>query len=319
MAGDAQHLRCACIRPDSFHRPRFTARRGDGPLNRSRALAAWVQERGTSTAAPALHYRWWSAENPAWVVLFAHGFGDHLGRWQRYGERLAGGGGAVFAPDHRGHGRSDGERAVIEDFEVVVAEYLSLREADGFPRGVPLILAGHSMGGLVVTIAALTGSVRPAGVVVSGARLGRWPLADALLESIERGDADPEAGRGHPLLDPKTDIAPDALSRDTSIVAQFIGDELAYKGAWPLPTLRATVRAEFSWRSRRGRHRRPGPVHARRRRSDHAVPGQRRRLVNLVAGDFEVRIFPGARHSIFNEINRDEIYGVLEAFVARVV
>ena len=267
-----------------------------------------------------LHYRWWSATDPSWVVLFAHGFGDHSGRWQRYGETLAEAGGAVFAPDHRGHGLSAGDRAVVEDFDVVAAEYLKLREESLFPGDLPLILAGHSMGGLVVARAALSGDVNPAGLAISGARLGRWSVADALVESIERGDATPAPGQGHPLLDPKTDIAPDALSRDTSIVELFLNDELAYKGPWPVPTLRATVRAEKQLEDA-GEGALALPVLYMHGGGDYITPfrGSVQRLATLVAEDLEVRIYPGARHSIFNEINREEIFGVLTAFIARVV
>src|ERR1700722_16308814 len=55
-----------------------------------------------------LHFRFWKAEEPSWVVLLAHGFGDHSGRWARYGRTLAEAGSAVLACDHRGHGLSEG-------------------------------------------------------------------------------------------------------------------------------------------------------------------------------------------------------------------
>ena len=47
--------------------------------------------------------------------------------------------------------------------------------------------------------------------------------------------------------------------------------------------------------------------------------GSVERLNQLVADDLEVRIFTGARHSIFNELNRDEVFEVLLRFVERVV
>jgi alpha-beta hydrolase superfamily lysophospholipase len=267
-----------------------------------------------------IHYRWWSTESPAWVVAFAHGFGDHSGRYQRYGETLAAQGGAVFCCDHRGHGLSDGDRAVVEDYDLVVDEYLKVREVPEFPAGVPVVLAGHSMGGLVVSRAAMIhGSEVATGLAMSGARLGRWPLAEDLLERIESGDIASDAGSGHPLLDPKTDLPLDALSRDTSIVQQFLDDELAYKGPYPIPTLRAYLRVQ-----RQLEDADDGeldlPVLYMHGGGDDITPfrGSVERLARLVAEDLEVRIFPGARHSIFNEINRDEIYSVLVAFIRRV-
>jgi alpha-beta hydrolase superfamily lysophospholipase len=255
------------------------------------------------------------------VILLAHGFGDHSGRYQRYAEAIVPRGGAVVAPDFRGHGLSDGERVVVEDFDVVAQEYLAVREVAEFPRDVPVILAGHSMGALVVTRAATMGTeLDVAGLAVSGARLSRWPVAEELLASIDRGDIDPETGGGgHPLLDPKTDLPLDALSRDTSIVQQFLDDELAYRGPYPIPTLRAYLRAQQQLEAA-GEAAIDLPVLYMHGGGDFISPfrGSVERLTQLVTDDFEVRIFPGARHSIFNELNRDEVFDVLATFIARV-
>lgn len=280
-------------------------------------------EQGTGTYSGGigkLHFRWWSATEPSWVILLAHGFGDHSGRYERYAATVTAAGGAVYCPDLRGHGLSDGERAVIESFDVVAAEYLALRDVPEFPRDLPVVLAGHSMGALVISRAVtMNGEHGAAGLVVSGARLGRWPVADELLERIERGEVDPDAGGGHPLLDPRTELPLDALSRDTSIVQQFLDDELTYRGAYPLPTLRAYLTAQRELEAADN-----GaigvPVLYMHGGDDPITPfrGSVERLAQLVADDLEVRIFPGARHSIYNELNRDEIFEVLVNFVRRV-
>ncbi len=267
-----------------------------------------------------LHFRWWSAQDPAWVILFAHGFGDHSGRYERYAEYITAAGGALFCPDLRGHGLSEGERVVVEDFDVVADEYLALRDVDDFPDGIPVVLAGHSMGALVVARAATLGSdLGVAGVALSGARLNRWPAAEELFASIERGEIDATAGGGHPLLDPKTDLPLDALSRDTSIVQQFLDDELAYRGPYPVPTLRSYLRAQQQLQDA-DQGAIDLPVLYMHGGGDFISPWgpSVERLAQLVAEDFEVRVFGGARHSIYNEINRDEIFEVLVGFVRRV-
>ena len=281
-------------------------------------------QQGTGTYSGGvgeLHFRWWSADEPSWVILLAHGFGDHSGRYERYAATITAAGGAVYCPDLRGHGLSKGERAVIESFDVVAAEYLALRDTPEFPRGLPLVLAGHSMGALVISRAATMGADHGAsGLVISGARLGRWPVAEDLLESIDRGEIDPDAGGGHPLLDPRTELPLDALSRDTSIVQQFLDDELTYRGAYPVPTLRSYLTAQRQLEEA-GEGSVGTPVLYMHGGDDPITPfrGSVERLARLVANDFEVRIFPGARHSIYNELNRDEIFDVLVAFVRRVV
>jgi alpha-beta hydrolase superfamily lysophospholipase len=270
-------------------------------------------------ATGEVHYRWWSPEDPRCVVLLAHGFGDHSGRWGRYGERVAAAGGAVIACDHSGHGLSEGDRAVIRSFEAAADDYLKLLDVPELPAGLPVVLAGHSMGGLIVVSAVVRRGLPIAGIVVSGARIGGWDTAEAILAKIESGDMDPAEGSGHPLLDPKAPLKLDALSRDAEVAELFVADALAYKGPYPVETLRAFVAATARLKRLEGviavpalyMHGGADPITPYRPSVD--------RLMQLAGGDVEVRIFDGARHSIYNEINRDEVYGVLLRFIDRVV
>lgn len=272
-----------------------------------------------AAGAGAIHYRWWSAEVPRWAVLFAHGFGDHSGRWQRYAETLAAAGGAVFACDHRGHGRSDGPRALIDDFDAVARDYLGLCAVPALPRDVPVFLAGHSMGGLIAARAATLGLAPATGLVLSSTLLGPWPAASALLESLDRGEPIPAAARGHPLLDSCASLHPTALSRDPAVVDQFVGDELSFTGSIPVETLHSWVelQARFEDLPLGGvdlptlyLHGGADPLLSHRQSVT--------TLARVVRDDLEVRVFPGARHSIYNETNRGEIFAVLTGFITRV-
>ena len=94
----------------------------------------------------------WPHEDPRRVVVLAHGYGEHIGRYEHVAQDLAAHGAAVYGLDHLGHGESDGERALVEDFADVLADLDRLvdRAAAEHP-GVPLVLLGHSMGGLIAT------------------------------------------------------------------------------------------------------------------------------------------------------------------------
>jgi len=265
-----------------------------------------------------IHYRFWKGDEPSWVVLLAHGFGDHSGRWARFGRTLAEAGGAVLASDNRGHGLSDGPRAVIEDFESVAADFLKLYEMPQFPPGVPVALSGHSMGGLIATTAAVFERPPIDALVVSGARIGGWETAESLLGRIDSGEVNPADGAGHPLLDPNAPLRLEALSRDPEVGAMFIGDELAYKGPYPLETLRAFV--AITQKLKTIENAISVPVLYMHGGADPITPYRPSidRMLQVADGDIEIRIFEGARHSIYNEINRDEVYGVLLAFLDRV-
>ena len=85
------------------------------------------------------------------VIGMAHCASEHSGRYAWTGEQLAARGYALYALDHRGHGRSGGPRALIDRMDNAVADLgavleLASRESGG---GAHPFLFGHSMGGLI--------------------------------------------------------------------------------------------------------------------------------------------------------------------------
>jgi alpha-beta hydrolase superfamily lysophospholipase len=60
-----------------------------------------------------------SVHEPDYVALLVHGYGEHFGRYEHVAARLVDDGAVVYAIDHVGHGRSDGEAALIDNFQEV--------------------------------------------------------------------------------------------------------------------------------------------------------------------------------------------------------
>ena len=93
---------------------------------------------------------WVPAAEPASVVVIAHGLSEHSGRYEHVAADLVAAGHAVYALDHRGHGRSGGPRALIDRVVHAVADLdqlIAMAHQEN-PR-VPLTLLGHSMGGAI--------------------------------------------------------------------------------------------------------------------------------------------------------------------------
>ena len=67
--------------------------------------------------------QWSPPADPTWVAVIAHGYGEHVGRYQWVAERLTADGAVVYAHDHIGHGRSEGERVLVDDTLEVVDEH----------------------------------------------------------------------------------------------------------------------------------------------------------------------------------------------------
>ncbi|HWD13104.1 alpha/beta hydrolase [Pseudochrobactrum sp. sp1633] len=117
-----------------------------------------------SPSGAKLALRFQPASKPATgIVQISHGLAEHAARYQEFAHHLAEHGFHVYAHDHRGHGLTqapdapigqfavkDGDEKVLQDLGFVEK---TIRERHG---QLPLILFGHSMGGLV-TLAALCG------------------------------------------------------------------------------------------------------------------------------------------------------------------
>src|SRR4051812_32459365 len=247
--------------------------------------------------------RRWAGGHPRFLVLLAHGYGEHAGRYAHVAERLVEAGAAVYAPDHLGHGRSEGERALIDDVEDVLAD---LGAGDELARaeapGLPVVLIGHSMGGVIATRYAQTRRPELAALVLTGPVVGGNSQIEALL------DMDPI---------PEIPIDPDSLSRDTDVGRRYAEDELVYHGPFKKRTLRALFAAIRVIPDGGGLGQVPTLwIHG---EEDPLAPlAETRPAIERIAGDLlETRIYPGARHEVFNEINRDEVIDEVIAFVDR--
>lgn len=88
---------------------------------------------------------------PRAAVLLVHGLGEHSGRYEEVGDQFVGAGFEVFGWDQRGFGASGGPRAHLDRFsqfhDDVEDRLAAVRTA--IPQGTPVVLYGHSLGGLI--------------------------------------------------------------------------------------------------------------------------------------------------------------------------
>ena len=249
-------------------------------------------------------YRVWAPEGPAErVVLLVHGYAEHGGRYAHVAERLVEEGAAVWAPDHVGHGLSDGERTLIRDFEHVVDDLHALAELARREHGaVPLIVAGHSMGGLLTARFAQRAPDSVAGVAFLGAVLGNWRWAREALAAPEL---------------PPADTSFEGMSRDPATVREYREDPLVYHGRYKRPLLEAEVRALDAFNA--GIDRLAMPVLFLHGSDDPYVPVRDSldAAVRMPSRDKWMRVYPGARHELVHETNRAEVLDDLAAFARR--
>jgi acylglycerol lipase len=252
----------------------------------------------TSTvAAPdgttILTRRWQAPAGGPWAhVLLVHGLGEHSGRYEQVGERLANAGLAVHAYDHRGYGGSGGRRGHVDRWvelhHDLAAQQAAVRAESG---GRPVVVYGHSMGGLIVAGYCLSGYA-PADLLVLSA-----PGLDSTLPAWKKRLA-LALGPVLPTLSLPTDIDGATLSRDPAVFAQVCRDPLCC----PTSTLgfgAQGLREQARVRACAGRGL-GAPTLILHGEDDGLVPV---RATEVFEGAPETtrRVFPGLRHELHNE------------------
>ena len=294
--------------------------------------------------------RWLPEGTPRAVVQVAHGMAEHSDRYERFAEALTGAGFAVYAADHRGHKGTagthdaegywadhDGWDTVVDDLAAVTAA------ARGEQPGLPVVLFGHSMGSFLsrayaakhagaegdrdaiagLVLSGTAGDPGPLGVVGTGiaglqARLRGRRHTSGLMDKLS-------FGQYNAAFKPNR-TAFDWLSRDPAEVDKYVADEwcgnvfTAGFYADLLGGLRqinsdalvAQVPKDLPILVFSGDQ---DPVGA-NGKGPLAVAEQYR-----AAGvhDVELVLYPGGRHEMLNETNRDEVTADVIAWIDRVL
>lgn len=247
---------------------------------------------------------------PRAVVLISHGLGEHSGRYSNLTARLSAASYAVYGLDHRGHGRSEGERCFVDSFDDFVADLETFRTEvrTRHPDG-PLILIGHSMGGAIALEYALHHQRTLDGLVLCApaSRLSApvpWHIrAYARLLSIARPRK--EWSRLDAAL----------ISRDGEVVAAYNDDPLVFHGALPVRLRSEIWRVAWTFPDRVDELRTPVlllhgtadalvSIAASDLLADRVTAGG---AVDSLCADFTYRTYPGLFHELFNEPERGDV------------
>jgi len=270
-------------------------------------------------------YRWTGDGTPRAIVQLAHGMGEHAARYRRFAEALTDAGYVVYANDHRGHGRTAGGPEHYGElgpagWAGLVADIgtLGKRAREEHPD-TSLILFGHSMGSFALQQFLIGHSGDVDAAVLSGT---------SALDVIGAG-IDPDAEVDLSAFNAPFEPAPteyEWLSRDRAEVDAYVADDACGFGL-DATAARGMLEgtASTSDLDSIARVRADLPIYLMSGDADPLAGGGE--LIELVAqryrdagvDDVSVARYPGARHEILNEINRDEVTADLIAWLDRVL
>ncbi|MEW6079556.1 MAG: lysophospholipase [Thermodesulfobacteriota bacterium] len=172
-----------------------------------------------------IFYRSWAAENPAGLVFLCHGLGEHSGRYSHLIQKLRDRRISFYALDHKGHGKSGGKRGHTErftDYCQDIHQYITTLIRPEAP-GLPLILLGHSMGGLIAALHARMFPEDIDGLILSSPAF----MPSTPLSPLQRSGAKILA-RLTPRLSRSNKLSPEDLSSSRETVAAYSKDPLVH-------------------------------------------------------------------------------------------
>ena len=264
-----------------------------------------------------LHLRTWPVDDPRrGVVVLVHGLGEHIERYDHVARRLNRLGFSVVGYDHRGHGRSPGARGGMPCDDALCADLgrvlYAAREA--FPG--PLVLLGHSLGGLIAARFVAEG--------LQPTPAKWWRAVDALVLSSAALDPGTNAVQKLllavvapmlPNLAVNNGLKVDWISRDAGVVQAYAADPLVHArvtGRLGLFVARqgpAVIAAAPKWKT---------PTLLMWAGADRCVApaGSAAFAAGAPRDVVTVREWPGLFHEIFNEPEQGEVLKVLDDWLA---
>ena len=262
-------------------------------------------------AGPLAVYDWvLPAARPLGTVLLVHGLGEHAGRYGELAAHLHQWGFAVRAYDQQGHGQSGGARGDMlrpGSLQADLCRVIDDTREQPPLTGLPLVLLGHSMGGLVVA-RTVAERLRPVdAVVLSSPVLGAFPslLQKMLLATLPRV---------MPHLRVDNGLKAEFVARDPDVVKAYLADPLVHRriaaglAAWILDNGAQTLADAAQW----------------------SVPtlllyaGQDRLVNAQASADFadaapkavvQAQRFEGMYHEVFNDLYRAQVFAALKRWL----
>lgn len=237
------------------------------------------------------------------AILLVHGIGEHSGRYDHVGRFLADRGHDVVAIDNRGHGQTGGRRGYVEHFGQFLDD-VEDRLAERRELGVPVVLFGHSLGGLICANYVVDGRPAPDLLILSS------PAISANVPTWQSVMA-PILSRVAPKVFIKSDFDPAALSADVELQQAYLDDPLRVGGVTArlgdeiFKAMEATGAGLTAIDM---------PTYVLHGAEDQVVP----QSASQPLADFDnvtYRLWQGLQHECMNEPNHLEVLGELEAWL----
>lgn len=259
-----------------------------------------------------LYTQSWLPDTPKAVVILSHGYAEHSSRYQHFATYLVENGFAVYALDHRGHGRSEGERANIKIFNEYVSDLgkfiTTVREKH---PSLKRFLLGHSMGGAIAAQFALEQPNQLDGLLLSSPYLINAVSVPAPLMAVSGF-----VSKVLPGL-PTIKLNSSDISRDPAIVKAYDTDPLNYRGGTKARFGSELLGAGNYMLSRASAIKLPVLIMIGTADKIASPEGGKQLFSTVGSSDKTLKSYDGFYHEILNEIGKEQVYQDISTWLNR--
>jgi alpha-beta hydrolase superfamily lysophospholipase len=267
------------------------------------------QETIQNVDGQSIVFRSWRPEQePRAAMIIIPGFNAHSAYYDWVAERFAADGVAVYAIDLRGRGQSEGERFYVEAFEDYVRDVEALKTiVDARDPGKPVIMLGHSAGGVVACLYALDHPSQLTGLI-SESFAHELPAPDFVLSVF----------KGLSYIAPHTHLlhlANEKFSRDPAAVEWMNNDPLIGKETQPVQTMAALVRADERLKKEFPRITLPVLILHGTADENTRPSGSQHFYDSVGSTDKTLKLYEGSFHDLLNDLDKEVVLNDIKTWV----
>lgn len=261
-----------------------------------------------------ISFQSWSPPEPTGTLVVTHGLAEHSECYSSFAKKLNEAGWQVFAWDLRGHGKSEGARGLVLDFNdfcTDLIEFLSLVQKKKASE-TPLVAFGHSLGGLITLRTAVQGGLSDVhSICLSSPALGISMPVPKIKDAGSR-----LLSRFLPKLTLNNEINYRMLTRDPKMAKDYERDNLRHDKISPRLYLGMLESFDLVFeKSDEVTH----PLLLQLAGQDHIVSTQKSLdfFDQLNSSSKEKKVYPHSYHEIFNDLDQDQVYNDLIQFLKK--
>jgi len=244
------------------------------------------------------------------VILHCHGIGEHCGRWEHVASFFNEHGYAFLSYDHRGHGRSKGQRGHIPSYEVLMEELdLVMAKAHAIHPGIPIILYGHSWGGNHIANYLIRRQPEVHGAILTAPWI---TLPPEQMPSAFLGFLAKVMNSIYPSFTENNKIDVTMLSTDQAVGKEYTADPLVHGKVTASTYIKSSQAGEYALANAAKIN---VPMLILHGEEDKTTSLTGSRAFAEAHGDgAEYKTYPGMRHEIHNEVEKEKVLTDILAF-----